>query len=510
MIQRIRIAMVTALCSLLTLGAQADDAHWTVSAHDYEYDMTAYVALTDDGTAVTNYDGYEVAAFCGNECRGVTAWRTVEDHTYGYLRIRSNQNEGETITFKVYVKALQTEVSTDFSLTFKALDVVGLPSSPQVLNFIKDETDKVAFDAYKIEQEAAADALAEEGDSEASQQLIADAKAAIDALSYDESKTLDENKAIIDAIIDQLNADLAAQREADAAAAQLAADNAAFETSTTAQEAAADALAEDGDSEASQQLIADAKAAIDALSYDETKTLDENKAIVDAIIDQLNADLTAQREADAAAAQLAADKAAFDTYKTEQEGAADALAEDGDSEASQQLITDAKAAIDALNYDESKTLDENKAVVDAIIDQLNADLTAQREADAAAAQLAADKAAFDTYKTEQEAAAGALAEDGDSEASQQLIADAKAAIDALSYDESKTLDENKAIVDAIIDQLEDDLAAQRESETVNIASIKPLNAGNVTVYDMNGRKVQTDKLQKGHVYIINGKKMILR
>ena len=66
------------------------------------------------------------------------------------------------------------------------------------------------------------------------------------------------------------------------------------------------------------------------------------------------------------------------------------------------------------------------------------------------------------------------------------------------------------VVDAIIDQLEDDLAAQRESDTVNIASIKTLNAGNVTVYDMNGRKVQTDKLQKGHVYIINGKKMILR
>ena len=204
--------MVAALCSLLTLGAQADDAHWTVSAHDYEYDMTAYVALTDNGTAVTDYDGYEVAAFCGDECRGVAKWRTVQNHTYGYLRIRSNRNVSETINFKVYVKASQTEATTDFSLTFKALDVVGLPSSPQVLNFIMDETDKAAFDAYKTKQEAAADALAQDGDSEASQQLIANAKSAIDALNYDESKTLDENKAAVDAIISQLKDDLAAQR----------------------------------------------------------------------------------------------------------------------------------------------------------------------------------------------------------------------------------------------------------------------------------------------------------
>ena len=121
-----------------------------------------------------------------------------------------------------------------------------------------------------------------------------------------------------------------------------------------------------------------------------------------------------------------------------------------------------------------------------------------------------DEAAFNAYKIEQEAAADALAQDGDSEASQQLIADAKAAIDALTYDETKTLDENKAAVDAIINQLKDDLAAQRESETVDIVSVKALNVGNVTIYDMNGRKQQADKLQKGHVYIINGKKMIVK
>lgn len=144
MIRKTRIAIATVLCSLFTLGAQAQDAHWTVSAYDYQYDMTAYVALTDDNVAVDDYTGYELAAFCGDECRGVATWRTVGDNTYGYLRIRSNQQEGETITFKVYVREMQKEVDADFTLTFKALDVAGLPSSPQVLSILTVLAEKYA------------------------------------------------------------------------------------------------------------------------------------------------------------------------------------------------------------------------------------------------------------------------------------------------------------------------------------------------------------------------------
>ena len=150
----------------------------------------------------------------------------------------------------------------------------------------------------------------------------------------------------------------------------------------------------------------------------------------------------------------------FNDYKDTQKAAADALAQEGDSEAAQKIITDAKAAIDALTYDESKTLAENKAAVDAIIAPLADALAAQRAAD----QLAADKAAFDAYKTEQKAAADALAQEGDSEAAQKIITDAKAAIDALTYDESKTLAENKTAVDDIIAKLQADLAAQREQD----------------------------------------------
>lgn len=73
----------------------------------------------------------------------------------------------------------------------------------------------IAFDKEKKAQKAAADALAEEGDSEACKALITKAKADINALQYDEAKTLAENKAAIKAIVAQLAQDLEAQRAAD-------------------------------------------------------------------------------------------------------------------------------------------------------------------------------------------------------------------------------------------------------------------------------------------------------
>ena len=318
--------------------------------------------------------------------------------------------------------------------------------------------DKAAFDEYKAEQTAAVEALAEEGDSEEAQAIIAAAVEAINALNFDYALTLDENKAAVDELVAPVAEALQAQRAAE----QLAADKAAFDEFKAEQIAAVEALAAEGDSEASQQIIAEAVAAIEALEYDEEKTLDENKAAVDEVVAPVAEALEAQRAAEA----LAADKAAFDEFKAEQIAAVEALAAEGDSEASQQIIAEAVAAIEALEYDEAKTLEENKAAVAEVVAPVEEALEAQRTADAAAAaeQLAADKAAFDTYKAEQTAAVEALAEEGDSEASQQIIANAVAAIEALEYDEEKTLDENKAAVDAAVAPVAEALAEQRAAD----------------------------------------------
>lgn len=121
----------------LALGAKAQSTHWSVNIYDYQYDMTAYIALTADGEAVTDYSEYELAAFCGDECRGVATVQTVGSKSYCYMRIRSNQDSGEAITFKVYVKNIDREIDVeDYSMTFTSQAVQGLPSSPVVLNFV--------------------------------------------------------------------------------------------------------------------------------------------------------------------------------------------------------------------------------------------------------------------------------------------------------------------------------------------------------------------------------------
>ena len=51
----------------------AQETHWQCNIYDFQYDMTAYLDVTVDGNAISDYSNYEVAAFCGEECRGVAS-----------------------------------------------------------------------------------------------------------------------------------------------------------------------------------------------------------------------------------------------------------------------------------------------------------------------------------------------------------------------------------------------------------------------------------------------------
>ena len=131
------------MCVVLSVAAQAQTSHWQCDTYAYEYDMAVYFALEENGVAVTDLNNYEVAAFVGDECRGVGEVVTSEimggqTVTFGYLRIRSNSpsGEGETVTFKCYDKAMAVEYHIEaVSIPFTANGVEGLPSTPLVLSF---------------------------------------------------------------------------------------------------------------------------------------------------------------------------------------------------------------------------------------------------------------------------------------------------------------------------------------------------------------------------------------
>jgi hypothetical protein len=118
------------------LGGYAQEStHWLCDIYSYQYDMTVYFDLEKDGTAVSNRDDFEVAAFVGSECRGVGEFLTVNGTAnYGYLRVRSNVSEGEQISFKVYQKTTRRVLEISEILDFNNQGIIGLPSSPFILN----------------------------------------------------------------------------------------------------------------------------------------------------------------------------------------------------------------------------------------------------------------------------------------------------------------------------------------------------------------------------------------
>ncbi len=122
------VGMILCLCN-----AQA--GHWTCNPSDFQYDMVAYVGLQIDGAMVTIIQDYEVAAFVGDECRGVAVCEIVDDSGFGYysLRIRSNEESGEIVTFKYYDAVHSVEKELEINLTFEHQAIVGVPSKPLIL-----------------------------------------------------------------------------------------------------------------------------------------------------------------------------------------------------------------------------------------------------------------------------------------------------------------------------------------------------------------------------------------
>ena len=135
--------------------AQSDASpRWSCDIHAFEYEMAVYFTLENNQEAIENLSDYEVAAFYRHECRGVGEIQTstIEGNntiTYGYIRIRSNQMEGEALTFKVYDKVNKVEKYTTQGVTFKSQELIGSHSSPLVLDigipFIPGDADGDGF-----------------------------------------------------------------------------------------------------------------------------------------------------------------------------------------------------------------------------------------------------------------------------------------------------------------------------------------------------------------------------
>ena len=128
-----KIIMLLVACLICIAGkAQTESTHWTCETHAFEYEMGVYFDLQKAGTSITGVN-YEVAAFSGEECRGLSQILTHGDTSIGYLRIRSNIAKGDSIFFLVYDKTANEECEIFETISFKSDSLVGMPSSPLML-----------------------------------------------------------------------------------------------------------------------------------------------------------------------------------------------------------------------------------------------------------------------------------------------------------------------------------------------------------------------------------------
>ncbi len=113
------------------LQVRAYDISWDFNPYAYQYDMTVYVSLSSiEDEEVTDQTKYQIAAFCGEECRGIAETKTANEHEYLYLRVRSNKAEGEAINFIIKNRTTGQTFKAAETLIFKSQDTVGYPSSP--------------------------------------------------------------------------------------------------------------------------------------------------------------------------------------------------------------------------------------------------------------------------------------------------------------------------------------------------------------------------------------------
>ena len=127
------VCLAWMLAMTVVAYAQENVSGWTVNPYEYQYDMTVWGQLNIDDAVITDYSNYEVAAFVGDECRGVAEVNNQGGSSRLYIRIRSNSTSGEKITFKLFDKTEGKPKRIAETINFESNGQVGIPSSPTTL-----------------------------------------------------------------------------------------------------------------------------------------------------------------------------------------------------------------------------------------------------------------------------------------------------------------------------------------------------------------------------------------
>ena len=338
-------------------------------------------------------------------------------------------------------------------------------------------------------------------------------------------QAIPDNLNLADAVVAMINA-IGKVEYTDACKGKIDAANKAYDALTADQKALVtnlDVLT------IAKQTYDNLKAAADKLAADKAKAdaviakinaigkVEYTYACKDKIDDANNAynDLTADQKALVANLDvLTTAKQTYDNLKTAAEKLAadkakaepviakiNAIGKVEYTDACKNKIDEANNAYNALTADQK-----------ALVSNLDVLTTAQQTYEslkAAAEKLAADKAAFDKYKSEQKDIIEALIKEDDSDAVKDIIKKAISDIESLEYDVAITLDNNEVNVQSFVTSVNEAVEKQRaeDQKTNGIEELEFTEKYNI--YDLNGRKITNSTLKSGF-YIKNGKKVVVK
>ena len=137
LIIKCRYSIIALLMIILNGGAASAAAPWEVNPSNYRYDMSLYIDVAF-AVGKMDYSEYDVAAFVGDECRGIAEVLTLEGGKEClYLRARSNRENGETMTFKYRNKTTNEVLPIEaVSFDFVSNSRLGYPSTPYKVKII--------------------------------------------------------------------------------------------------------------------------------------------------------------------------------------------------------------------------------------------------------------------------------------------------------------------------------------------------------------------------------------
>lgn len=104
---------------------------WYAHPNNFKNSMSVYAIVKD--FAPEDYEGYEIGAFVGDECRGTLSYYA---EGYGYMRVYSNDGEAGKLTFKAYNR--ETGEIKEFGndeVVLRNDGMAGTPAEPIVLRF---------------------------------------------------------------------------------------------------------------------------------------------------------------------------------------------------------------------------------------------------------------------------------------------------------------------------------------------------------------------------------------